>query len=426
MEKLKENEIFELLNTAIFRGIIDLADVQTKIDMTKREEYLNLHKEKYNIWQGNNGNWYTYLADDTKNGGRRLVKKSTLTKIENAIVDYYKALEKDSQSKKITLRIFYQQWLDYKKLQTRSDMYIRRIASDWDNYYLNSKIIDIALTDLEYDTLQEWALRTVRERELTKKQYYNMSMIIRQSLEYAVQKKIISENQFSRVKVESKLFKIKKKADDKTQVFLTDEQALIEAEAYKDFEETGFSACLAICLCFQTGLRLGEVVALKEDDIKGNYIHIQRMEVRTVEQLQDGSWSTQKFKVVEYTKSTAGDRWVYLSSKARDIIKRILENNKIHGYNDSGYLFQNQSGRIRSKGVDCRIRKYCRHVGISEKATHKIRKTYISALIDSGLNINEIRKQAGHEDERTTYNNYCFNRLSDEQTENILENALCS
>ena len=31
---------------------------------------------------------------------------------------------------------------------------------------------------------------------------------------------------------------------------------------------------------------------------------------------------------------------------------------------------------------------------------------------------------AGHSDERTTYGNYCFNRLTEEQTEEKIENAL--
>ena len=102
----------------------------------------------------------------------------------------------------------------------------------------------------------------------------------------------------------------------------------------------------------------------------------------------------------------------------------MISSNRQHRYTDKGYLFLNENGRIHSKSVDYRIRKYCRHIGISEKATHKIRKTYIGTLIDSGLNINEIRKLAGHEDERTTYNNYCFNRMTSEQTEHLLEAAL--
>lgn len=393
--------------------------------MTKRENYLNLHKQSYKTWQGTDGKWRTYLPDASKKDGRRLVKKVTEEKLNDAIVEYYQSQEKQSKSKKITLKTWYQTWLDYKKLQTRSTMYIRRIASDWDNYYKNDPLIDIPLTQLEYDVLQEWALKKVRLHELTKKQYYNMTVIIRQSLDYAVQKKMIVENPFSNIHIDSKLFKVKRKPADETQVFLMDEQPQIEAEAYRDFQETGYNACLTIPFAFQTGLRLGEIVAIKESDLQGDYIHIQRMEIREVEQLPDGTWSKQKFKVVDYTKSEAGDRWVYLSSKAKDIIKKVLENNQEQNFCDNGFLFLNKDGRIHSKGVDCRIRKYCRHIGIMEKGTHKVRKSYISTLIDSGLNINEIRKQAGHEDERTTYGNYCYNRLSNTQTESILEKALC-
>ena len=310
--------------------------------MTIREKYLNLHKENFKIWQGENGKWYTYLPDDTKAKNRRLVKKSTLTKVEEEIVAYYKELDSDAQAKKINLGTFYQTWLDYKKLQTRSSMYIRRIGSDWDNYYKEDPIINIPLVNLDFDTLQEWALKKIRKHDLTKKQYYNMAIIMRQGLAYAVQKKIISENPFEKVIIDKKLFRVQKKPDDKTQVYLIDEQPVIEADAYNDFAETEYNACLTIPFAFQTGLRLGEIVAIKETDIEGHYIHIQRMEIREVEQLPDGSWSKQRFVVVEYTKSDAGDRYVYLSSKALKIIEMVIENNKKHGFHDNGFLFLNK------------------------------------------------------------------------------------
>ncbi|MCD7751615.1 MAG: tyrosine-type recombinase/integrase [Lachnospiraceae bacterium] len=292
------------------------------------------------------------------------------------------------------------------------------------NYYKDDPIIHIPLVKLEYDTLQEWALRIVKEKKLTKKQYYNLTVIFRQSLEYAVQKKLIPENPFSKVHVDAKLFRSQKKPADETQVFLTDEQPKIVAEAWEDFRKTGAVACLAVPLAFQTGMRLGEIVAIREEDIQGNYLHVQRMEVRQVQPTGADTWSKQTFTVADYTKSEAGDRKIYLSKNAREIIRTVIESNREHGYSDEGYLFINEKGRVRSEAVDCRIRKYCRHIGIAAKATHKIRKTYISTLIDSGLNINEIRKLAGHEDERTTYKNYCFNRMTNSETENLLEKAL--
>lgn len=422
MDKKPIRQEVQCLQYLLSRCKLSIEDVQSEMENMRNEKYLQSHL--YEIWQGKDGRWRTHLPDANSKSERRLIAKSTREKLEKEIINYYKSLDEQEQSKKVTLKVWYHTWLDYKKLQTRSDMYIRRIASDWDNYYAETALINIPITELGYDILQEWALRIVKEKMLTKKQYYNMTLIIRQSLNYAIQKGIIESNPFLNVHIDRKLFQAKKKPKDETQVFLTDEQPQIEAEAWKDFSETGAVACLCIPLVFQTGLRLGEAVALKESDIEGNYIHVQRMEVRNVRQLEDGTWSKQTFTVVDYTKSTAGDREVYLSMNAKKILEKIISYNHEHGYTDNGYLFLNEKGRIHSKSVDYRIRKYCRHIGISEKAMHKIRKTYISTLIDSGLNINEIRKLAGHEDERTTYGNYCFNRMNISQTETLLEKAL--
>ena len=56
-----------------------------------------------------------------------------------------------------------------------------------------------------------------------------------------------------------------------------------------------------------------------------------------------------------------------------------------------------------------------------QKVLAKNRKTFISSLIECGININTVRSLAGHEDETTTLNNYCFN--TNEETEMELENA---
>ena len=107
-----------------------------------------------------------------------------------------------------------------------------------------------------------------------------------------------------------------------------------------------------------------------------------------------------------------------------EIISLAKETIDQEGFTDEDFMFQDKRGRITSRAVDFRIRKYCNHINIIQKSTHRIRKTYISTLIDAGLNINLIRQQVGHEDERTTYHNYCFNRMNEVETEAKLEAAL--
>lgn len=58
---------------------------------------------------------------------------------------------------------------------------------------------------------------------------------------------------------------------------------------------------------------------------------------------------------------------------------------------------------------------------IDAKSSHKIRKSFISSLFDNGLNINKIWEIAGHEDKRTSLDNYCFDTNTDKESEDILE-----
>ena len=88
------------------------------------------------------------------------------------------------------------------------------------------------------------------------------------------------------------------------------------------------------------------------------------------------------------------------------------------------YLFMNQGKRITENAIACRLRKYCKYLDIPYRSPHKVRKTVISSMIDEGININTVRKIIGHEDERTTYNNYCYDRKRPEEIVSQLDRAL--
>lgn len=420
----------KLLLFLLQRYNLSLEDVHGLREDMKKSEIIQKHIEEFStIWQGNNGRWYTYIPDETKTNNRKLIAKSTEEKLNNEIIAYYRQQSKEQAEKPLTLSALYPEWLKYKSLHTEASSYIHRIDNDWDKYYVGTPIIDIPLIKLDKVTLDEWAHGLIQQYSLTKTQYYNCSIIMRQALEYAVEKGILADNPFAKVKVNKKLFRVVKKKPDITQVFLIEEQPQIEAEAMRDFEENGYTASLGVALCFQLGARVSEMVALKWTDIDeemNNYIHIQRMERKIHIQLPDGTWNSDVYEVVEHTKSDAGNRNTYLPKKAREILKTVKAWNKEHGYENSEYIFLDTDGhRIHSKNLDCRIRKYCRHINISEKSMHKIRKTYISTLVDSNLiNINKIREMVGHEDERTTLKNYTYNRKSDVQTQESIETAL--
>lgn len=388
----------DLLNYAISQGIINLDEVRN--NMKEKEKKRLLSKHRYKIFQDKDGRWKTTVPDETKKNGRRLIAKSSYIELENYIITFY-ASEEDLEYEKqklITIRNLFPEWLNYKSSHTTSSSYIRRIKNDWNKYYENNLMIDIPIYELNYLSLDRWAHEIVKSENLTKKQYYNMSMIIRQVLDYALEKEIIEQNPFTRVKIDGKLFRHMPKAESDTQVFTLEDEKRICTLSMEHYNSSPKSITpLAIILNFNLGLRAGELVALKWSDIDNkNYIHIQRMEVANYNLDEEGNVVRCGVKVVDHTKSYAGDRKIYLNANARNILSLIRKRSFSYGLYDDDFIFVNSSSsRLTTGSINSFLYRLCDEINIGKKSSHKIRKTYISSLFDSGLNINKIREIAG-------------------------------
>lgn len=417
----------ELLKFAIENGMIDTALVQEKIEMQKRKEILDKHP--YTIWQGKDEKWRTYIPDESK--GRKLVKRNTQQAIEEYIIKYWESnSEEETQkrvAKEISLKKIFPDWLNYKQLHTDSTSYTKKITADWKKFYASQHdFINMPLQKMTSLFLDEWAHGMIKKFDLTKKAYYNMTLILRQCLDYAVERGYIEENVFSGIKINTKMFRRVKKKSGESQVYTMDEEERLIKDMIRRFQDNPKNtAPLAVMLAFEIGVRIGELCALRFSDIEGNYIHIQRQEVREFEKVDDFTMRFKCYKIVDYTKSEDGFRDIYLTETARKIIELARYMNAVNGeYSEEGYIFVRKHKNINHYSIQAMILRGCNRVNMDVKTSHKIRKTYISTLIDSGLNIDAVRRFAGHSDERTTYGNYCYNRLTDRQTEEVVEGAL--
>ncbi len=272
--------------------------------------------------------------------------------------------------------------------------------------------------------LDIWIHNLIKERQLTTKQYTNITSIVRQLLDYAVDLDIIKTNPFQAVKVQRKLLISPLKKDAKTQVYDSSELDILLHEAYKDFEETEDTSSLAIVLCAKTGIRIGECMALKASDLYDGYLHIRREEVLDAPLLPDGNFGPREYIVVDHCKTDAGLRDIPAIGEVTEVIKTVRKAN-LARTNDSDFLFLKKDGsKMHARSVDRKIRTLCTRAGIAPRSAHKLRKTFISTLIDSGMNIDTVRRLAGHKDEAVTLGNYCFDRSSPEAIKNQLEKAL--
>lgn len=182
-------------------------------------------------------------------------------------------------------------------------------------------------------------------------------------------------------------------------------------------KETGDVAYLAIPLFVFTGLRLGECLALSFSDCNKDehtiYVHLMLASVD--ERLPDGTWQKREYKIVDFLKGNGDPRTVIVADQGFEIIDMIKE---IHRKNKriTDILFPN----ISENNVRFKLYRMCKTLGINVRSPHKIRKTYVSTLLNNGVDADFVRTQVGHKDLQTTLNSYVYSTsTSDKQVEQL-------
>ena len=384
--------------------MIDISTIQQQIDMQKRKELLNTHP--YAIWEGKNGKWYTYLPDDEK--GRVLKKRNSQKSIEDLIVDYYEKLQELH-----TIEDVFNDWLKTKlehgEIQKQTyDRYKTDYVRFFDGEYISQR--DIGLITPE--ELEDFIKKTIKEKNLTNKAYSGMRLIIIGIFKHAKKKKYsdISITQFfGDIDISNKAFK-KKVVLDEESVFTDSE--VVRISEYISEKPTIIN--LGIMLAFQTGLRVGELAALKYSDVNGNVLRVYKTEIR-----YRGNDNKYVFEVREFAKTDAGNREVILSSDALKTIKEIKKQNPF-----GEYMFMRNGVRIKEKAFSVKIVKICQKLQIKERSMHKTRKTYATKLINGKVDERIVIKQLGHTDISCTKSFYYFNNKDIEEAKKQIELAV--
>lgn len=399
-------------------------------DMTKKkhEDILKKHAGQYKIkYYESDNRWHSFLPDETHPRKMKPIAKRKREDLENVIVDFYQQQEQSEKRKCITLRSLYPEWFAYKWQDTNNSSYMNHINYDWKRFYDNDSIVDRPIVELTTLELKNWARSKIISEKLNKKQYYNMAVIIRQSLDYLVELGELPDNPYNSFKIKSSLFTPIVEKEPKYEVFNEVEEQQIKEFALKDFERNDeLTTALAVVLNFSLGLRVGELVALKWKDLKDSYLHIRRMEQKQYEQLPDEKWHYH-IEVVEHTKSDAGYRTIYVVSSALEIFERIRQANLQKGFSCGAedYIFLYRGKRITSQAIDKKYVRYCRELGFVKKGNHKTRKTCLTKIADNpNINLKDAMQFSGHRDVQTYIKHYCFSRYSDEQKRNELEKTL--
>ncbi|MCD8365151.1 MAG: tyrosine-type recombinase/integrase [Clostridiales bacterium] len=367
----------------------------------KRKKILEQHP--YKIWQGADGRWYTKVKSD---GKLKILKKTNRDDLDDAIVAFYR-----KSDDKNTLAAIYPDWLQYKIAET-SKGNANKLQWVWAKYYKDSPIANRDIRTLKTRDIKLWLLDVTHSNALDRKKYKEMKSLINMMLDYAVEDGTIVHNAAREIKnISDKHFNEPEEKSYDEQVFRLEVAEAVVDLCMAQFEKTGNSAYLGICLNFYLGLRVGEIVALKTSDfdLENHIVKIRRMERSKYYQDADNHIHRSGYEIVDFTKSKDGKRDLPLTPEAEDYVKTIIAHNKSIDSASAEWLFLSLKGeKLTKDSINNVLRRINKKLDIIQKGNHSIRKTALSNLFKNGFTEEEVRQFAGHKDASTTHKYYEF------------------
>ncbi|MGB6296190.1 MAG: tyrosine-type recombinase/integrase [Rivularia sp. (in: cyanobacteria)] len=157
-----------------------------------------------------------------------------------------------------------------------------------------------------------------------------------------------------------------------------------------------------ICLLYETGMRIGEVLGLRHEDIDSTGIN----EINVVKRLNNHNGARAK----------SGRRTIHVSKELMQLYGDYL----IEEYPEeieSDYVFVNCYKKpigipIKKSNIDGLFRRLAKKTGI-KASPHLFRHTHATELIRAGWDMMHIQKRLGHASVQTTINTYVHLNDSD-------------
>lgn len=396
-------------------GKISIDDVSEDIqEMARKFDILRKHESYCRIWQATDGRWKTKLPDENAKNKCRLIAKTSKEDLENCIVNWYR---EQQESLKPCLESIYEQWIECKEKET-SMANANKLTYVWNKYYKDTPIVSIPFEDMTAGHMKDWFLSVISQKQLTHKQFKEMKSVINMMYDYAISYNYTTTNIPRQIRgFSDRIFQEETAKPISEIVYDSAAKNDVIHKALKQYEKTGNTAYLAVCLNFTLALRVGELVALTTSCINDDgTIDIIREEVKTYIKDDNGKLHRNGYEVVNHTKTQCGMRKLILTENAKKYIQMAIDRNRELGISDGDYIFLNKKGsRIHDHAINNVLRrlngvrneKDAFVITDRPSGNHAIRKTCISELHDSKLLSDDtIKTFAGHKDISTTQKCY--------------------
>ncbi len=373
--------LFNLIRNSDFdeRQLLEIAKI------VKKDNIFQTALDNNKIWQakGENDKRWKFKTKDGK-----IVARKEKEKIKEAYLKYLEESEKEQTEEStvvnkgpdMTYKVLFQNWLDYKseyvgtKDGNLSPTTYRRYLRDYDKFIKGTDFEEMKIGKITAITIEHFLKSMVDTYHPKKQCLTNVAGYISSSLGYACKNDDIEKNPYEKVDI-APIRNLCETSDkkDSERTLTTEEMIKLLVTIHKAQDENElYMPNYAIELSLLTGMRVGELAALKWECVCEDGIHIRYAERRF--DYKDGPTVI----VIGDTKNRK-HRFFPMTDDIKVLMERIKAVQNANGI-DSEYVFAGAEGRYSEHSISQAVYRRCIDAGIEKKSIHDIRRTVSSNL----------------------------------------------
>jgi integrase len=305
-------------------------------------------------------------------------------------------IKEETPARSIRLQALFDEYIAAKKYDVRETSLYK--ASRILEYHVLPVLRDARLDKLTMPALQSWKL-SIENKNLSIRMKQNIYSAFRALLNYAVKMEYIQKNPLLRLgNFSDTLSPAKEMKYYTAEEWIKYKSAALDAarraEAQGDARE--WHCYIFFCVAFYTGLRKGEIHALRWTDIDGAVLRVTRSIAQT---LKGGDRETPP-------KNKSSIRTLQLPAP----LLAVLAEHKtrcalIEGFADS-HRICGGAAPLRDSSIQRRNVSYAQAANLPQIRIHDFRHSHVSLLANNGINIQEIARRLGHSKIDETWNTY--------------------
>lgn len=399
-----------------------------QIEMRKRKEILDNHKfsitrivEK-NRKGGEVVRWRTCLPNPDGSQGKQ-VKKSSLKDLEDAIVEFYKNKEKEYP----TFKEVYLEWREYHwKMNNSTNGTKDKYVTDYFRFINNKSIESRPINKIDDSVIEQFFIGAITDNGLTYQTFGKLYSYFTGTFRYAFKHRIIASNPMEYLaKKDFRNACVAKKAKTSdTELVSDNELDLLLEQIYKDIEAnpTNF-AFYGVEFASKTGMRVGEIAALRWEDInfEKGYINICRSD-KYHKVRDDKGRVIRREWVIEGTK-TKMSRLFPIDDAIKKSLVRIKEAQQKYDMESEWVFPHREYGWTHSLMIASCCKNKGKQLGFRHPISiHSLRKTLNTDLRDNGVPTNICASLLGHS-ERVNSEYYYYDKSTMTQKHQVIEEA---